>query len=676
MRRNAVYLLPLAVSLQAARAQSEQPTSTVDLLLADEWPIRQAAAKKLWSAKTVSVGELLKVLESDWSWGQGAAFDGRGGEWFALDGTPLVDIEPFDSVRLAAYQRMLFNVSTAPSPKSFAHDSVADLDLAVHPHELAAMLLRRHHSSIEKRETRFAPTSLAKASAWLQLNQPSAATIGQTCLLPELETFVIEAMWCLGGRFREQLHELLQDDNADVRAMPIRARHGDLLSRPAGLARVIDQLLDAKSKQRHEAAALLLDDNHRGAVAAALAARLPTVRSRTRRGHILATLALIGKDATSVFPILCDSFADARWNRRFALCATRQLVLDTEQRQQLLTRTLPLLESTDDTTRALVLDIAAANGDLLEAERITFLQQMLNDPARAEIAPRVLGCLHRIGAVPKDMPTADKAALVDTEHANLDTWLAVLADGRKGGEALLRAFQVETLVDLRIPALSAMGAAMPDLMREWLQHDDARIRRAALASMKATDNPTVPTPELVALAADKELSPDAVVSCLLRRKNATPFASQIAEDLLALDANEALATFVEGTDLPAALKTTVFESALARGIGWPALHSLSHQEQLREWRRLWDPRGDETVRRAMAKALCAIGPSSDADVDLLISYLNTDTAVDTLSALLLCAHVTQKLHDALTRSLDDYARDSAEYSLIQFVLELKVHDDQ
>ncbi|MFK7739960.1 MAG: hypothetical protein AB8H80_06515 [Planctomycetota bacterium] len=661
MRKIAGLLASLCTATSGAHAQQQQqqqnqPQRTaIQRLTADDWHVRNDAARELLAAteKESDIAALLTVLEQDWDWAPDTPTRPRAED----ERIRLPRGKSGDPVLSHAFTQTISASNVYCRRPRFAPNDASDLDVPAHAHDLAAMVLRhRYRDDLEFAELRFAPTTLGRASAWLLSKRPTTKAIAARIVAEGAEHHLAQALWCQGGAFREQLHELLQHDDEHVRSAAIGTLNTGLLDRPEGYTKVLDQALYALGgTARANACVLLLIHEDKRLLATRLAQVLPSM-GRSKRRRALALLTVLGEHAKPAFAVLCDAFSDAMRNRRYALRTMCQLDLSRAQRLEALSQAMPLLDHRDDQTQTLAFDLLAKHSGDLQPSPITALQRMVSAAEPPPIASRVLGLLHRMNAIPSEMSTADKAALAGAKLETLDTWLATLDEGRKGAVALIPALERQVWTEPRKQVVALLGRKHQALMHEWLQHPSMCIRGAALWSMKDVDNPHVPTKELVDLLQNQRLSTRVVLDRLEQRQDAHAYAEHITKHLLTSGETSQLNYYIKRVTLPARIKLSVFDTALRHGIGWQALQSMTHEEQLVEWRRLWEPQAAEDTRIAMLQTLCTIGPETDAEVQLILGYLQQQRygRQKLYNALTACPHWPRKLRDGL-RNLRDTA---------------------
>lgn len=597
-------------SLCAGALAAQAPS--VDDLLADDWRVRNEAARALAEADSLDPLALVRVMQTEW---RGylptyARYGGRGGRF-----TPT---EPRSVVLHRANDELVGPRTSSLAWIEDLHDA-NELVVPWHPHDLASWLLRRR-AELPDLPTTIAPTSVPLARAWLQLERPGIDELLAGFANEATAGVLAPALWLQGESGRTMLRTLLCRDALPARRAVLQLGKPELVAGPDELQALAHQCLhDPEQGERRQAGTLLLQVADRRAAAAALVAAC-TEGTDTRR-RALGLLCLLDADAAPAAPTLLAHVGSDRTSRHRALVALATVEVPAALRGEAAQSLFSLLKSTGErTTRLLALDALGNCGDGVDAAMRRELQAMLSDPPFPDVEARLLGCLRLLGAVP-ELPTAAKASIAAKQHATTATWLALADDGIAGAKALARLLVDRVEGVDRAAVAERLVTTAPHVVEQWLDGNDSTLQQIALAALRATRPADGVSSEKLAAMLDREPPvADAAIAWLAERADARRFAPDVFAKTVESTNGwmpEACIDFARSVDLPAAQKLDMLAPVLRRGFGWQAVRGFDAAVLRTDCRRWLRDTEDPDIRARLLGELCRAGLENDEDIAMV-----------------------------------------------------------
>lgn len=604
-------------------------------LVASDWRLRNDAAAALAAVPDheLDVPGLIGVLRSSWD-GTTLMPEPRG----LYGGRLSTPADPLVQVRAEAREEVAAGLTMAL--RDVGERDVRDAVRLVapwHPHDLAFWLLCMRPGVQPRIAARLQDEpllSLPLARLWLLADRPSRAALLRRADDGSDLRLLLQAAWLDAARGQELVRELLVHGDAAWRSRVLELGDPALLAGPAELAAAAAHFAALAGTPECRQAGLVLV--RAGAPATepllALLGRGPAVDRA-----VLGVLCVLADEAHGVGEQLLPFLHDPdRVRRERALAVLATGVVRPEARAPLAAALLPLLTAGLPTgTRLLAIDALGNLGDGVDAAARARLAAMLDQPPFGGARARLLGCLHRLGAVPS-MPAARKVEIGAMVYATTHTLLAAADAGAeaRGLEALLVTSRDQVR---RHTVATRMAEVAPATVTGWLLHEAPSVRRMALAALRAAGAP-LPAADLVRLLRDDDAEvARTALGWLAERPEAAEFAAEGLAAVLRLATAwvpTEVERFVAALRLPAERLLVDLAPLWHDGLALDLLRDAGPEPVRRALRERLAAEDRPKVKMELLRALVRLGCDGEPELGLLRAALLQPGPVDTAEGLL------------------------------------------
>jgi len=666
----AMRLAAITLLLTTAAAQTPREHD----LLSEDWRERNRAATALAEAdwRDLRLGELLKVVDTPMDespagdqWNSAVGLGGGYGGRYGSRRRPDPRAEVLSTATTIA------GVNTPPRDSGWPAYRITgahDLIVPWSPCELATWLVELHVARGANWATtlvKLPPRTPHLARCWW-LGQPDGEAVQRELGHAEHGAVVADLLDREDERGWPHFRDALRGEDRRAHRRVAEVADAEVFDTLEMILAIVEDYVDEDDDAYRHAGSQVYRRGDRAIVALLEHAD----GSEQRRRRTLAMLTCLREHAELAVPLLVANVGADEFSTPQALVALADCDIPDDQRAAVAAAAMAVFrESERDTVRALACDVLGRCGEGVDDDMRDELRAALQkEPgffsSYSDDTPRLLACLHRLGAVP-EMPAKTRRSIAQMDWATADTWMAFAADGREVAAPLVREL-------LQLPGyelLDAVAARAVELDPELVARavrQPPNWRHARLMTALLEEAPeAIPEEELLAMAlADDARSGPATL--WLAEHTGEKYAKQI----LAVAAerswlgNPAKMLIVELEASPEEL-FELLAPQLRRGQEWDLVAAVDVETRRARCLQWLDEAEDDRARDSLLATLITFGPM-DEDVGRIRAAI--EEGRDVLDSLLYARRLPEQLRAHLDGMLDDATLDVGDLQTARRVL--------